>query len=328
MNRLDGKRILLWAPRFFGYELDIKAEIERRGAVVDMIPDRPYEMPLMHALTRIKPKWIQLAASNFYDRRLNELGQPIYDFIVVVNGQTLSKAMLSRLRTSFPMARAVLYMWDSVENRRGIIDNISLYDSVFTFDPVSAKEYGMIHRPLFFSELKDPAVESKLKYHLSFVGTAHTDRYAVVKRLQMGLPEGVSSFWYLYLQAPWVFHYYRLSNRGMRAASLGEFKFTPLERHLTRQVFDGSRAILDIEHPRQRGLTIRTFETMGARKKLITTNANIRNYDFYDSNNILVINRNNPRVTRDFLEGAYRPERPDILYRYSIEGWLDDILGL
>ena len=47
-----------------------------------------------------------------------------------------------------------------------------------------------------------------------------------------------------------------------------------------------SKAILDINHPSQVGLTMRTFETLGANKKLITTNENIKIYDFFDKENI------------------------------------------
>ena len=40
--------------------------------------------------------------------------------------------------------------------------------------------------------------------------------------------------------------------------------------------------ILDIAHPHQKGLSFRPYEAMGLRKKLITTNKDITNYDFYN----------------------------------------------
>ena len=41
-------------------------------------------------------------------------------------------------------------------------------------------------------------------------------------------------------------------------------------------------AVLDIEHPKQVGLTMRTFEVLASGRKLITTNRSIINHEFYD----------------------------------------------
>lgn len=58
-----------------------------------------------------------------------------------------------------------------------------------------------------------------------------------------------------------------------------------------------SKAQIEIQHPSQKGLTTRAFESLGTKTKLITTNPAIRQYDFYNSNNILIIDRNNPVIS-------------------------------
>lgn len=328
MKRLDGNRVLLIAPRFFGYEREIRSEIERRGAVVDWLPDRPFDTPLMTALTRHKPQWVLPSADRLYDRLLSQMGSTYYDTILVVNGQTLSRQMLGNLRKSFPAARLVLYMWDSIDNRRGVVENLPVFDATFSFDPLSARSYGMRQRPLFFSKGFERKPSDGFDYHLSFVGTAHTDRYAVVNRLRRSLPNELRSYWYLYLQAPWVYHAYRLSNQGMRHARRDEFEFAPLNKSVVQSVFSRSLAIVDIEHPRQRGLTMRTFETMGSHKKLITTNTQVRDYDFFNDSNICIVDRANPRIPNRFLQTPFIPVMPELYRRYSIEGWVDEVLDL
>ena len=160
MSSLEGKRILFVAPRFFGYERDIRDEIERRGAVVDWIPDRPFDTPLMKALTKLKAEWVQPAANRLYDRLLDQFGASSYDYILVVNGQTLSHKMLARLRSLFPNAHTILYMWDSIDNRRSVIENLPLFDSAFSFDPQCAQSHGMVLRPLFYSKgFEQPEVD-------------------------------------------------------------------------------------------------------------------------------------------------------------------------
>lgn len=328
MKTLNGKRVLLIAPRFFGYEREIRSEIERRGAVVDWLPDRPFDTPLMTALTRHRPQWVLPLADRLYRRQLSEFGARHYDTILVVNGQTLSREALSALRTEFPAAKLVLYMWDSIENRRGAIGNLPLFDATFSFDPLNSREYGMRLRPLFFSKGFERAPAPDFDYHLSFVGTAHTDRYAVVSRLKRTLATELRSYWYLYLQAPWVYQAYRITNRTMRDAHLDDFQYTPLDKAKLQSVFSRSLAVVDIEHPQQRGLTMRTFETMGSHKKLVTTNAGVRDYDLYDEANICVVDRNAPRVPESFLESPFTPVLPALYRRYSIEGWVDEVLDL
>lgn len=328
MISLQGKRVLLIAPRFFGYERDIQGEIERRGAIVDWLPDRPFDTPLMAALTKLKAEWVQLPAERLYDRMLNQFAATSYDYILVVNGQTLSRKTLNRLRESFPTAKNILYMWDSVENRRSVLDNLCFFDHAFSFDPQCASNHGMHLRPLFYSKGFQHDAAQASAFHISFVGTAHTDRYAVVSELKKELDDDIQAYWYLYLQAPWVFQYYRATKPFMRNARRDEFNFVPLEKATLQSVFARSRVIVDIEHPNQRGLTMRTFETMGAGKKLVTTNSQIADYDFFKLGNVCVIDRRTPKIPRRFLESPFTPYTDELLYRYSLEGWVDEVLRL
>jgi hypothetical protein len=95
-----------------------------------------------------------------------------------------------------------------------------------------------------------------------------------------------------------------------------------------QSVFAESLAVVDIEHPNQRGLTIRTFETIGAGKKLITTNKSVVNYDFYSSGNVFVIDRAKPEIPLNFLMTPAAQYSSEILYRYSLAGWIDEIFEL
>lgn len=328
MRQLEGKRVLLVAPRFFGYEAEIRAEIEARGARVDWLPDRPFDSPAMSAATRLLPRLVHPFADRLYQRLLAGWGASYYDYILVINGQTLSHQCLAMLRASFPGANCVLYMWDSMENRRTVVDNLPLFDTTLSFDPQSARQYGMHLRPLFFARGFERPPGEDFDFHLSFVGTVHSDRYAVLSRLRKSLPVGLCAYWYFYLQAPWVFHAYRFVDPEMRQARRDEFCFLPLAKTELQSVFGRSRAIVDVEHPRQRGLTMRTFETMGAHKKLITTNAQVRDYEFFNPDNVCVVDRAAPRVTADFLVAPFVPLAPQLYRRYSIAGWLDEVLGL
>ena len=91
---------------------------------------------------------------------------------------------------------------------------------------------------------------------------------------------------------------------------------------MIKEITSQTRIIIDMELSNQSGLTMRTIETHGMRKKLITTNPNIKEYDFYNENNILVVDRNNPVVNSDFVSNEYEI-LPDELYnKYSLSNWI------
>lgn len=317
---------LVIAPRFFGYDQDIAGELGRRGYAVDLVPDRPFDSPAMAALTRFRRDWIIAASDRFYRRKFEAVGRSDYEIIFVINGQTLSATILAELRASYPRAKFILYMWDSIDNRPSVTSTLSYFDTVFSFDPSATASHQMIFRASFFSPAFERAPPLEPSYDLSFVGTAHTDRVAVVDAVRRGLRPEQPTFWYLYLQARWVFYAYKATNKAFKAAKPGDFAYVPLSRAATQDVFFASRAVLDIEHPKQTGLTMRPFETMGAHKKLVTTSAQIRDYAFYSPENICVIDRRGGSIPDDFLRTPYVPVDSALYHSYSLAGWMDDIL--
>lgn len=325
---LQSRRILFIAPRFFGYEQDILSELVSRGATVDMLPDRPFDTPIMKAATRFGRPLVIGAADRFYRNGLNRFGRSAYDLVFVINGQTLSRAVLSEIRATFPAAKFVLYMWDSFKNRGSAIENLRFFDDCFSFDPDCSREFGLKFRPLFFAPGFECEPSNAFDYHLSFIGTCHSDRFSIVSRLANSLESKVRFYRYLYLQAPWVFYVYRIINPAFRNARITDFQYVPLKRESVQAAFFRSLAVLDIEHPKQDGLTIRTFESFGSSRKLVTTNSHVRQYDFYRPGNICIIDRQTAKIPKGFLETPYEPASDSILMKYSIKGWIDDVIGI
>lgn len=87
-----------------------------------------------------------------------------------------------------------------------------------------------------------------------------------------------------------------------------------------------SQVLLDIHRPGQNGLTFRVFESLGLEKKLITTNSEIKNYDFYNPNNILVIDEKKPVIPIDFFKNEYEKIPDSIFEKYTLQGWVDNVI--
>ena len=324
---LMGKRVLLVMPKFFGYENEVRLALEQLGATVDWLPDRAFDSPVLKGLTRLSPYLVIPFIDDYYQNLLKNFSAPKYDKILVINGQTISYELLSRLRVENPNAELILYMWDSIKNRPNVLKNISLFDKALSFDKQSVKEFGFKHRPLFFSPGFKPSLNLDFSYHLSFIGTAHSDRYDVIDKVKKNLPPDLNCYWYIYLQAKWVYQVYRLTKPAHHKSKLEEFKFEPLHKNEVQLKFSQSFAILDIEHPNQTGLTMRTIEAFGAHKKLITTNYGIKDYELYNPNNICIIDRKKPNIPSSFFNEPFVAPRPDLYQSYSIRGWINEILA-
>ena len=325
--QLKNKRILYISPKFFSYENKIKQELEDLGAIVDFFDDRPANDFMTKVFIRLKLKsLIKKKIDEYYENIYSYILDKKYDFVFVVSPETLSFKELSKIKELQTNAQFILYMWDSFENKNSF-NTIKLFDKVFSFDSRDCEKYKLNFLPLFYSkEYKKKEHLSNHKYDLSFIATAHSDRYKISKQIKDLIEKNkFSVYYYFYLPNIIIYFIRKLFFTKYSYGKLSEFSFSSLSQDKIIDVFDNSKVILDINHPLQFGLTMRTIECLGAEKKLITTNQNIKNYDFYNPNNILVIDRENINIDMSFFEKEYENLSIEIYKKYSLNSWLKNI---
>lgn len=89
-----------------------------------------------------------------------------------------------------------------------------------------------------------------------------------------------------------------------------------------------SRAILNVLLPDQQGATLRDYESIYNEVKLITTNTKIKNLDFYDKENIFILNEDNLNDLKSFLYSPYKKLSEELLKQYSINTAVAEMIGL
>jgi len=72
-----------------------------------------------------------------------------------------------------------------------------------------------------------------------------------------------------------------------------------------------SRCLLDVIQKNSTGLTIKVCEAVVYSKKLISTNYNIKKENFYDSNRILIVDKNSSYDFKKFIGKEYIPYTDD-----------------
>lgn len=327
MNLKD-KKILFFAPDFFGYDLDIKKELENRGAIVHLYNERPSTNFLIKSIIRLKPNILSRYSCNYYKKIIDRNAGINYDYIFILKGEVITRNIVSELKDKFPNAKFILYLWDSLKNYESTYSTLDLFDKVSTFDKDDAEQNKNLHfRPLFYTDAPDPNKIAGIKYDILFIGTLHSDRWLFLNKIKKDAQsKNLRVFYYLYFYNPLLFFIRKIIDKKMRTIRMKDVSFSSLSKTQINQLMDSSAAIIDIQHPKQTGLTMRTIEVLGARKKLITTNESIVAYDFYNPANIYIVDRTRPAIPTEFLTIPYCELSPSIYYKYSIAGWVDDVL--
>ncbi len=324
-------RTLLIGSPFFGYHRHIIAALEARGHAVDFYNDRPGENPLLKGAIRLKPSLVAGVVEKYLQNILSETRTKTYDLILVINGKALTPRFVSELKKQHPGAGTVLYLWDSIQLYPHVLDFAELFDRRYTFDSVDAGgQPGFELLPLFYTHDYRTVGEDEPTspmYDIVNVCSVHANRYQLMKHLVPDLRAAdLRVYSYLYLN-PVQFAYNRVRSEAFRGASAAEFKFRTLAAKDYVEVLAGSRAVLDANHVAQSGLTMRTIETLGARRKLVTTNRDVVSYDFYDPSRVLVIDPGDPdvRAIRRFIEEPQIELASSVYRKYDIDTWVETI---
>ena len=326
---LIGKKVLMFAPKYFGYGEAIAKELKEMGCEVDLFDERPSNSAFAKIMLRYNIKLYRSTVKKYY-MSVFDNGKD-YDYVFVIKSEALNEDILKAYKNHYKNAEFILYLWDAVGNVPDGKQKLKFYDKVFTFDPVDAKKYSLNLRPLFFRKeyAKQPEVKKEYKYEAAFIGTAHTIRPLIVKKIEEQCEAmGKKCYSYFFLSHIIVFMYNKILNPVYRNIKKKDIQFKPLSVEEINAVYEESKCIIDAEHIAQHGLTMRTIEMVGMQKKLITTNKNIKDYDFYNENNICIIDRNNPVISKEFLESEYHPVDEKILKKYSLRYFVQEIFGI
>jgi hypothetical protein len=198
--------------------------------------------------------------------------------------------------------RTVLYMWDSFSNKPSAKPYVGKFDRSLSFDFRDVQDYDMellnlfAEAEFFNSEFND----QEKKHAVCFVGTLHSNRIRYLIQLNSiceknNINKKIHGFYgnYFYFVKAKVSEIISQCNIGT---------WNSLSKSDTAEIFKESSVVLDITHPKQRGLTSRTFEALAAGAIVLTNNQNAPKY----------MNRYSDRI-RIFTEDSFEADLKDVL---------------
>jgi hypothetical protein len=322
---LENKKVLFIAPVFYQYHKEIIKTLESFGAEVKFYPE--IKQSIWFRLSQKVSHQLKSYIEQKHRRGLlAEIKKDEFDLVFIIRGGYFDQSFLQALKQKLSQARFVMYQWDSV-SQNNYLPLIPYFDRVQTFDMKDAKQYKLDYLPLFYAEEYASLKYQKQKkeYDIVFYGAYHSDRLDVVKAVSA-----------LCKQHDLVFksHLYITKLALIRLLVTGVINYKDKQFLKTYSVpaneivdtYKRTTAVLDIELSIQDGLTIRTFEVLGAGLKLLTTNDNIRQETFFDDNRILVIDRQNVAITPSFFKANEEQGKVDF-EQYHINNWLKKVLS-
>lgn len=219
----------------------------------------------------------------------------------------------------------VNYQWDGMQRYPDIWQKIPYFDRFYVFTPEDIQHEKMSFLPTtnfyFDHDLDDiPPTTSDIY----FTGTHIAERAHSIAQFGQYAQE---THLKLDFNLAWFEKNIQDARKFYPTENINIFqKIRSFEENL--QSAKQAKVLVDFKTPVHNGLSFRAFEALGYRKKLITTNENIKKYDFYHPNNIFILENNNFHEINNFLLEPYYPIDPIIYQKYSLNNWIKYVLDI
>jgi hypothetical protein len=312
------KRVLFIAPDNVGIiKLIQKNLLERKDFHTDIIELTQFENKFVY-------KNLYARTRNFFSKHLfkinckaaffnNLVKEQIdkypgrYDRIVIIRPDFLDDKLLKHLRSKTD--NFIAYYWDStiLFPRKASIKNI--FNSVYSFDHEDCKKYNFKLLTNFYYFEETPLHVAENVYCVM----SYDKRSSVVEKIAQHLEENGIQHTFKMLSNKPFFSEYIISVPAL----------IPYKEML--EEIAGSKVLLEISKDHQQGLTFRPFEALGMGKKLITSNQCIKNYDFYNENNIHVLSEENINIPPEFFTTPYIQPEKKIKEKYHLDAWIETL---
>jgi hypothetical protein len=326
MKKVDfrNNRILYIGPVYFHYDKRVIKKLTEFGAKVDTFEIYPHIKSFYYRiLNKFKLSNLESYKRDFYKPLLSKTN---YDYVLVRTGFQLSESLLQQLRANNANAKFINFHWDSITPVYDYTHAIKYFDKIYTFDFKDCQIHKELeYLPLFYldeyKEHKKNEVASAKKADLLFVGAwRDLERVNLIEKTEMVAEKSNLRFsHYLHLG---ILDQIRFLRRGIKPKKA---HYKSLSHKEILNLFSTTDTIIDFPSSFQTGLTMRTFETLGAGKKLITTNKNIKNEPFYDPDYIEVIDAKNITLNIDFIKKPPPASIKEKMKDYSIEGYINKL---
>ena len=304
-------RIILICKDMGGYIRTVADYLSAQGHDV-LFLDTTQSAPFLPWLSGKLKKLLRARLARWLDQwRISAFGAA--DTLLVVNPGQVDTRVIAKAMSVSQTRQA--YLYDSLARSPVSSYWLARYDQVFSFDQTDVDAHGLRKLHNFIYDTQPSELASGPRAYKAFLVMAGVDRLALLDDLAGQIAQaGFDNYLFIvqYKTAPTTRHNIRFIRERLSLPDVQAY-------------IQNSDILLDLVRPHQTGLSFRLFEALHHQRKVITNNPSVVNYDFFDPHNILLIDEQNPVIPQAFLQSAYRPIAPAVLYRYSLAGWCSQV---
>ncbi|WP_306352875.1 hypothetical protein [Flavobacterium sp. '19STA2R22 D10 B1'] len=233
-----------------------------------------------------------------------------YDTIFVIRPDMLSDSIHRMLKKNSNYY--ITYLFDNFKRMPKQAHILPFFDKVFSYEKEDCAKYQLEFATNYITT--ENYKSDTFEYLLYNIAT-FDERFGILKKIAVFLDNKKISF------------KFRLYTPNEKEDSLIDFFHNHMAISEVLDEIKKAKIIIDIQREGQLGLTFRVFEALGNNKKLITTNIDIVNYNFYNPKNIYVIDDKNPiiEIPEDFIKSDYEIIDDIILNQYRLPFWVDRV---
>lgn len=207
------------------------------------------------------------------------------------------------IKNKNPSCKVIMYYWNILNDEYKKFLEDKNIDEFWTFDKNDSQRYNLKYNPQFYS--KDIILNNnEIEQGVTFLGRAKERKNELIKLEKTLNTLGITTNFYIIEKEKDLIGY---------------------DKYL--ESISESKCILDYNQEGQVGLTLRPMEALFLKKKLITNNKDIVNYNFYKPNNIFILGIDDMSKIRAFIDSPYEEVDEEIVNYYDFESWLKRFEG-
>lgn len=276
--------------------------------------------PVMHGIKSVLCKLFRKigcdGSSWFYGDWWKSLDQ--FDKIIVFDSAlSLDDMLMHNIAKKSPRSHRFIYSWNVVRNEKALLNDLAAAArygfEYYSYDQNDCNKYQLKFNTIMY----DPSYLIDRSNHIQcdtiFLGFVKDRKTKLLSLYSLLSRNG--------LQPRFVVIDNDLSNADVPFEV--RRSYVPYQEYT--QWVSRSRAIIDITQSGQNGFSMRIMEAIFGDKKLISTNSALRYADFYDPNNIFIIDLDHvdEGKLREFMDSDFHPYDKAVKSYYSIAAWVN-----
>jgi hypothetical protein len=341
MNKYgENKTIILVMPSYVGLNDMFVKNLELLGFNVINLPIEPYKYQnifervnnaFRKTFLNDKSFKIKLRDENLLTKAKKTISKSFKaDYALFIRADMISIELIDFIKHH--SKHTVAYHWDGLEIYPEIFPKINLFDDFYVFDEDDIKKFPDYNVKLttnFYFDFSNESIALKSYNNISpklfYIGAPNSEKITeilcflkILKNTNLEL-----NFMLLGLSKK-----VRKEIKDLLPSST--FLKTTLNYNETLKLSNNADVLVDFVFHLHSGLSLRFYEAISYGKKMITNNVQVKNYDFYDDNNIFIWDGKQLDLAEllKFIHSPYRELSDEIKQKYAFSSWLANLLNI